>query len=110
MREANDGSGNTIQGLFSSDLHFLWDYVDVKDRWNKKLLGRLYFIISFACMYVCMYVCMYACMHACMYEWMNEFPDDNKQEILELNVFNIFLVYLYLVTFKRWDGVKDENF
>ena len=30
------------------------------------------------CMYVCMYVCMY------------EFPDDNKQEILELKLFNIF--------------------
>ena len=29
----------------SSDLHFLWGYVNVKDRWNRKLLERLYFII-----------------------------------------------------------------
>ena len=49
VREA-DG-GNTIQGLSSSDLHFLWGYVDVGYRWNKRLLGRLYFIISFCCMY-----------------------------------------------------------
>ena len=30
MREADGGGGNTIQGLFSSDLHFPWGYVDVK--------------------------------------------------------------------------------
>ena len=46
MREADGGGGNTIQELFSSDLYFR-GYVDVDDRWNKKLLGRLYFIISF---------------------------------------------------------------
>ena len=58
MREAEGGGGNTIQGLFSSDLHFVWGYVDVGGRWNKKLLWRLYFIISFWCMYICMYICM----------------------------------------------------
>ena len=47
MREADTGSGKNIQGLFSSDLHFLSGYVDIEDRWNKKFLGRLYFIISF---------------------------------------------------------------
>ena len=70
MREADGGGHNTIQGLFSSDLHFLSGYLDVKDRWNNKLLGRLYFIISFGCIY--------------------EFRDDNKQEILEPNLFNVF--------------------
>ena len=54
MREADGGGGNTIKGLFSSDLHFLGGYVDVKDRWNRKLLRRLYFIISFVCVYICM--------------------------------------------------------
>ena len=63
VRETDDGSGHTTQGLFSSDLHFLWGYVDVKDRWNKKLLGRLYFI-SFLCMHVSTYVGMYS-MHVC---------------------------------------------
>ena len=52
MREANVGGGNTIQSLFSSDLHFLWGNVEVEDRWNKKLVGRLYFIISFWCIYI----------------------------------------------------------
>ena len=47
MREAEGGDGKNIQGLFSSDLHFLLVYVDVKDRWSKKLLGILRFIISF---------------------------------------------------------------
>ena len=32
-------------------LHFLWGYVDVKDRWNRKLLERLYFIICFWCIF-----------------------------------------------------------
>ena len=32
MREADGGGANTIQGLFSSDLHFLSGYVDVGDR------------------------------------------------------------------------------
>ena len=40
MRVADGSGGNTMQGLFSS-------YVDVKDRWNKKLLGGLYFVIPF---------------------------------------------------------------
>ena len=31
-------------------------------------------------------VCKYVCMYACMYE----FPDDNKQVILEPKLFNIF--------------------
>ena len=44
MREP-DG-GNAIQDLFSSDLHFLRVHVHVEDRWNKKLLGRLHFIIT----------------------------------------------------------------
>ena len=43
------------------------------------------------CINVSMYVCMHVCMHVCMYE----FPDENKQEILELKPFNIFLL-LYL--------------
>ena len=47
VTEADGGGGNTIQGLFLSDLHFLCRYLDVEDRWNKKLLGRLYFITSF---------------------------------------------------------------
>ena len=38
-----------------------------------------------------MYACMYAGVYVCMYE----FPDENKQEILELKLFDIFLlVYL----------------
>ena len=45
MREADVGGGNTIQGLFSAGLHFIGGYVDVNDRWNKKLLGRLFLII-----------------------------------------------------------------
>ena len=32
VREADGGGGNTIQGLFSSDLHFLWSSVDAGDR------------------------------------------------------------------------------
>ena len=40
VREAEGGGGNIIPGLLSSDLHFLWGYVDVADRRNKKLLGR----------------------------------------------------------------------
>ena len=32
VREADGGGGNTIQSLFSSDLHFLGGYVDVRDR------------------------------------------------------------------------------
>ena len=32
----------------------IYIFFDVKERWNKKLLGRLYFI-SFWCMYVCTY-------------------------------------------------------
>ena len=56
MREANVGGGNTIQGLFSSDLHFLWGNVEVEDRWNKKLVGRLYFIISFWYIYIYIYI------------------------------------------------------
>ena len=36
LREADGGGGNTKvclhQGLFSSDLYFLWGYVDVGDR------------------------------------------------------------------------------
>ena len=51
MGKADGEGGNTIEGLFSSDLHFLWGYVDVGDRWNKTLFGRLYFIISFWCMF-----------------------------------------------------------
>ena len=51
MREADGGGGNIIPGLFSSYLHFLWGYVDVKDRWNKKLLGRLYFTVYSWCLY-----------------------------------------------------------
>ena len=47
MRETDGVGGNTIQGLFSSDLHFPLGYVDVGGSWKKKLLGRLYFIISF---------------------------------------------------------------
>ena len=43
VREADRGGGNIIQGLLSSDLHFLWGYVDVADRRNKKL----YFTTSF---------------------------------------------------------------
>ena len=38
--------GNTMQGLFSSDLRFLWGYVDAEDS-------------IYVCMYVFMYVCMY---------------------------------------------------
>ena len=26
--------------MFSSGLHFLWGYVEIEDRWNKKSLGR----------------------------------------------------------------------
>ena len=60
---------------------FFWGYVYVKDQWNKKLLGSLYSIISFWCMF--------------------EFPDDNKQEILELKLFNIFRwgTHLYMSFF-----------
>ena len=47
MGEADGGDGNIIQGLLSSDLHFLGGYVDVADRRNKKLLGRLYFTTPF---------------------------------------------------------------
>ena len=91
MREADGGGGNTIQGLFSSDLHFPWGYVDVGDRWNKKLLGRL-------CMYVWMDGwmdewmdgCNHACMNARVYVCTYELPDDNKQEILEPKLFNVF--------------------
>ena len=51
-----------------------------------------------ACMYVCIHVCMHVCMHVCvhiyMYAHVNvqmyEFPDHNKQGILELKPFNIF--------------------
>ena len=31
---------------FSSDLQFLRVHVDVEDRWNKKLIGRLHFIVT----------------------------------------------------------------
>ena len=31
VKEADGGGGNTIQGLFSSDLHFLRVYIDVED-------------------------------------------------------------------------------
>ena len=41
VREADGGGGNTIHGLFCSDLHLLCGYVDVRDRWNKRVLGRL---------------------------------------------------------------------
>ena len=40
-------------------------------------------------------VCMCESMYVCRYVGMYEFPN-NKQEILELKVFNIFLVYLYM--------------
>ena len=40
-------------------------------------------------------VCMYESMYVCRYVGMYEFPN-NKQEILELKVFNAFLVYLYM--------------
>ena len=40
VREPDGGGDNTIQGLLCFDLDF--GYVDVKNRWNKKLLGRLY--------------------------------------------------------------------
>ena len=47
------------------------------------------------CMYVCMYVCVYVCMYVYMYVFMYacmyvRIPDDNKQEILEPKLFNIF--------------------
>ena len=48
LGERFDGDGrggNTIQGLFSSELHFLWGYVYVGDRWNKRFFGRLYFVL-----------------------------------------------------------------
>ena len=58
------------------------------------------------CMYVCMYV--YICMYLHMYAYIDyvtknkkqtsmfvyQFPNDDKQEILELKHFNFFLVYL----------------
>ena len=88
MKEADGGGGNTIQDLFSPDLHFLRGYVDYGDRWNKRLLGRLYFIISSWCMYVCVYVCMYVCMHACMHVCMYAC-------MYNFNV-NFVLLYVYL--------------
>ena len=49
-------------------------------------------------MYVCMYVCMdgwmdgcnHACVNARVYVCTYELPDDNKQEILEPKLFNVF--------------------
>ena len=49
--EAGGDGDSTIQGLFSSDLQFLCGYIDVKNRWNKKLLGRSYFISFYVYMY-----------------------------------------------------------
>ena len=44
---------------------------------------------------LCMYVCMYLCIHLCIYISMHEFPDDNKQEILEPKHFNIFCYCIF---------------
>ena len=49
--EAGRDGDCTIQGLFSSNLQFLCGYIDVKNKWNKKLLGRLYFISFYVYMY-----------------------------------------------------------
>ena len=38
-------------------------------------------------MYVCIHARMYAHVYVCTYE----FPDDNKQEIFETKLFNIFV-------------------
>ena len=47
------------------------------------------------CVNVSMYVCMHVCMQVCLYVCMYEFPDENKQEIIELKLVDIFLlVYL----------------
>ena len=50
-----------------------------------------------------MYECFHACMYAHVYVCTCEFPDDNKQEILEPKIFNIFfsvpLKKLFLLQF-----------
>ena len=64
VREDDGRGGNTTQNLFFFDLHFLWGCAEVDDRWNRKLLDRLYFIVFF--MYVCMCECVSVPLSLCL--------------------------------------------
>ena len=74
---------------FLSLFSVLWNY-SFKTLSNYSPSCFYYLLLKPCISIVCMYVCIYVCMYVCIYE----FPDDNKQEILELKVFNIFSVYL----------------
>ena len=53
--------------------------------WFVQSSGSLHYSIWLSALDVCMHMCMYVRV---------EFPDDNKQEILEPKIFIFFLVYL----------------
>ena len=82
-----------IQKLYNENFH-KWKIIPV--RYIHKAFGKNVSFTMYVCMYVCKYVCMYVYMYVCMcvcvcvYVCMDGFPDDDKQEILELKFFSVF--------------------
>ena len=48
-------------------------------------------------------------MYVCMYVYMYEFPDDNKQEILGLKLFNIFCYCTFKLNISVADILESMN-